>query len=76
MGGQIHPIPCVHPKTKRAEGLDFNGKGSERHFATREGATADVRWGCGKLPIASLLDQPPAEPGPAGLGSEGAGGPQ
>lgn len=28
----------------------------------REGATADVRWGCGKVPVASSLDQPPAEP--------------
>lgn len=28
----------------------------------RDGATADVRCGCGKVPIASSLDQPPAEP--------------
>lgn len=28
----------------------------------RDGVTADVRWGCGKVPIASSLDQPPAEP--------------
>lgn len=48
MGGQILPLapsPVFHPETKGAEGFDFNGKGSGRHFAMREGATADVQRG-------------------------------
>lgn len=52
MGGQSHPKPNTDPKPKHTKGFDFNGKGSGRHFATREGVTADERWGCGKTPVA------------------------
>jgi len=73
---QSTPSPVFPPNPHVPEGLVLTERArggiSQRG---REGATADVRWGCGKVPVAALLDQPEAKPVPTGHRSEGLVGP-